>query len=320
MLTPADITVAVLAHKRPDLLNEALAAYRAQTVQGFRLVVVSNGDCPAIKDVCGAYQAELFYEPAELMMYDNIKRALQIPNTALTVLAHDDDLVEPDYLAALLYLFNKFNDLTLVIPARYSEENPWNNPHVRSYIRFQSPAYLAGYLFSGGAFTFSSFCAKTDLLKQADTSVFNTYGKVSDVNLMLQNFPAQNASACVAGPFIKYRLHDEQDCQTFSTGPTMKQWLSLTQFYKSLMDAAPAPRRVFTLQVSRYLRAGWQDWCKCEHTKHTYREFLQTARARGLLSRQAVLCGKLLRGKLSHAVQNNLLNLKFETLPTDSCR
>ena len=314
MLTSADITVAVLAHKRPDLLKEALAAYRAQTVQGFRLIVVSNGDCPAIKDVCAAYQAELFYEPAELAMYDNIKRALQIPITALTVLAHDDDLVEPDYLAALLYLFNKFDDLTLVIPARYSEETPWNNPSVRSYIRFQSPAYLAGYLFSGGAFTFSSFCAKTALLRQADTSVFNTYGKVSDVNLMFQNFPAKNASACVAGPFIKYRLHEQQDCQTFSTGPTMDQWLSLTQFYKSLMDVSPATRRVFTLQVSRYLRAGWQDWCKCEHVNHTYREFLQAARMRGLLPCKAVLCGKLLRGKLSHALQNKLLNLPVETL------
>ena len=316
-LTPSDITVAVLAHKRPDFLKEALSTYRAQTVQGFRLLVVSNGDCPTIKEVCAAYQAELFYEPKELSMYDNIKRALQIPTTALTVLAHDDDLVEPDYLVSLLYLYNKFDDLSLVIPARYSEESPWNNPKKRAHVRFNAPAYLAAYLFSGGAFTFSSFCAKTTLLQKADTSVFNIYGKVSDVNLMLQNFPAQNASACVAGPFIKYRLHKGQDCVDYATGPTANQWLNLTSFYQQLLSTTPATRCLFTLQVLRYLRAGWQDWCRCEHTKHTYREFLYEARKRGLLTWQSVLCGQLLRGRLSHLLQNKLLGLKFNILKKD---
>ena len=308
--TPQDITVAVLAHKRPQLLEETLRSYRAQTIQGFRLLVVSNGDCPAIKEVSARYQAELAYEPNELAMYTNIQRALDLASGKLTVLAHDDDLVEPDYLAALLHLFNQFDDLSLVIPARYSEERPWNSAQ-RYYMRFDTPARLAGYIFSGGSFTFSSFCAKTEILKKADTSVVNTYGKVADVNLMLQNFPAQHASACIAGPFIKYRLHADQDCVDYSTGPTMAQWLHLTAFYHRLLTPLRRTRWVFYVQVSRYLRAGWYDWCKCEHKNHTYREFLQTAAQQGLLPWQARLCGLLLRGKISHYLQNKLLKIHF---------
>ena len=312
-LTAQDITVAVLAHKRPDLLKETLAGYRAQTVQGFRLIVVSNGDCPAIKEIAAQYQAELFYEPAELSMYTNIKRALDLLSGKIAVLAHDDDLVEPDYIQSLLYLFNKFDDLSLVIPAQYSESYPWNTPQ-RYFIHFSHPALLAGYLFSGGSFTFSSFCAKTDLLKKADTTRTQLYGKVADVDLMLQNFPAQKASACIAGPFIKYRLHEGQDCVDYSSGPTMQQWLNLTRFYQNLTNALPNMRQLFTLQVARYLRAGWKDWCKCEHQKHTYREFLQLAQKQGLLTWKARLCGYILRGRISHSLQNKLLGIKLKKL------
>ena len=154
-LTAQDITVAVLAHKRPDLLAETLASYRAQTVQGFRLMVVSNGDCPAIKEVSAKYQAELFYEPKELSMYENVRRAQQLTSGVFTILAHDDDLVEPDYIASLLSLANHYPNLTLVIPARYSEEYPWNS-QTRYWAYFDTPARLGGYLFSGGSFTFSS--------------------------------------------------------------------------------------------------------------------------------------------------------------------
>lgn len=312
-VTPADITVAILAHKRPDLLAETLASYRAQIVQGFRLIVVSNGDCPAIKEVCARYQAELFYEPKELSMYANVQRATQLTSGLFTVLAHDDDLVEPNYIASLLYLADKFENLTLVIPARYSEEHPWNT-QTRYYAHFDTPARLGGYIFSGGAFTFSSFCTKTELLKKADTALVNTYGKVCDVPFMLQHFPAQNACACVAGPFIKYRLHAGQDCVDYTTGPTMQQWLNLTTFYRNLLGVIPATRYVFALQALRYLRAGWQDWCKCEHQKHTYREFLNEARQRGLLTWKELFLGKLLRGRFSHVLQNKLLNLKFNIL------
>ncbi len=312
-LTAQDFTVAVLAHKRPDLLAETLSSYWAQTVQGFRLIVVSNGDCPAIRDICAKYQAELFYEPQELSMYENVRRAQQLTSGAFTVLAHDDDLVEPGYMSALLHLANRYPNLTLVIPARYSEEYPWNSPN-RYYAHFDTPAQLGGYLFSGGSFTFSSFCAKTELFKQSDTSVVNTYGKVCDVNFMLQHFPQQGACACVAGPFIKYRLHAGQDCVDFATGPTAVQWLNLTAFYLRLLSATPATRYVFSLQVLRYLRAGWQDWCKCEHATSTYRAFLREARQRGLLTWKELLLGKLLRGRFSHILQNKLLDVKFTIL------
>lgn len=308
--TPADLEVLVLAHKRPAFLREALACYRAQTVQGFRLAVFSNGDCPEIKEIAQEFGAELFYEEKELGMYPNIRRAIDGANAKLTVLAHDDDLIAPAYVEHLLRAFNKCSGLTLALSKQGDYENPEPGDRKNGCVYCPSPAYLAAYIFTGGSFTFSSFCAKTQALKQADISLNAPYGKVTDVPFMFQTLAGEKGSCVLSWPFVKYRLHNGQDCVDYATGPTAEQWLNLAGFYKRIFDAASRRFKVFfALQNLRYVRIGWKDWCRCEHGKMTYGQYLRLARKKGVLPASSWLPGLLLRGKISHFLQKRLVKL-----------
>lgn len=55
---------------------------------------------------------------------------------------------------------------------------------------------------------------------------------------MFQMLGPAEASCVLAWPFVKYRLHDGQDCVDYATGPTAEEWLNLTGFYKKIFDAA----------------------------------------------------------------------------------
>lgn len=305
--TPSDLEVLVLAHKRPAFLREALACYRAQTVQGFRLAVYANGGCPEIKDIAREFDAELFYEEKDLGMYPNIRRAIDGARGKLTILAHDDDLIAPSYVEHLLRAFNRLDGLTLAISRQGDYEHP-GGARADACIYCPAPAYLAAYIFTGGSFTFSSFCAKTDALKKTDISLNAPYGKVTDVPFMFQMLGPAEASCVLAWPFVKYRLHDGQDCVDYATGPTAEEWLNLTGFYKKIFDAAGGRFKCFfALQSLRHVRIGWRDWCRCEHNRMTYRQYLRLARQKGLLSFTSRVLGALLRGKISHFLQRRLV-------------
>lgn len=306
--TSADMEVLVLAHKRPEFLRETLACYRAQTVQGFRLAVFSNGNCPEIKEVAREFDAELFYEEKELGMYPNIRRAVEGANARLTVLAHDDDLIAPTYVEHLLRAFNKWDELTLVLSSQGDYESASSSADKNKCIFCPAPAYLAAYIFTGGSFTFSSFCTKTDALKKIDISLNAPYGKVTDVPFMFQTLANAGASCVFSWPFIKYRLHEGQDCVDYATGPTAEQWLNLTGFYKKIFQPAGKKFRLFfALQNLRHVRIGWKDWCRCEYGRMSYGQYLRLAQKKGVLAFSSWLPGLLLRGKISHLLQRRLI-------------
>lgn len=306
--TAADLEVLVLSHKRPAFLRETLSCYRAQTVQGFRLAVYSNGKCPEIKDISQQFNAELFYEEQELGMYINIQRAIAGAKAKLTILAHDDDLIAPGYVEALLRVFNKYENLTLAISQTGNYVDSHTKFNKSECIYCSSPMYLGAYIFTGGNFTFSSFCAKTAALKKVDISKNTPYGKVTDVPFMFQTLTEHSVSCVLIGPFIMYRLHNGQDCVDYATGPTAEQWLNLARFYKQLFIKGSVRFRIFfMLQNFRYVRIGWRDWCKCEYGKKTYLQYLALAYKKGVISIISCIFGVLIRGSFSHYLQQKLI-------------
>lgn len=308
-----DIEVLVLTHKRPDFLKEALASYRQQTLQGFRLAVFSNGDCPEVKEIANHYQAELFYEENEIGMYPNILRAVQNAERKLTILAHDDDLIESTYLENILKLFNAFPDLALVISRQESLGSPVTDTQKNKCILFNTPAEWAAYIFTGENFSFSSFCAKTEHIKKLSIEVNENYGKVADVPFMFQTLKNGDKSAVIAYPFVRYRLHEGQDCQDYASGPTAEQWLNLTGFYKNIFSVSRKMRLFFSFQNFRHVRIGWKDWCKCEYDKMSYSQYISLALKKGVLSYGAIFLGSIIRGKFSHFLQKKILNFSLTT-------
>ena len=187
----------------------------------------------------------------------------------------------------------------------------WDVPFVRSAYYFPTQHEFAGYIYSGGAFAFSSACYKTEFIKKADPYAGKPFGKTDDVPFLV-NTCAHGAAAVTVFPFIRSRCHPGQDSYNYATGPTATQWFNLSLFFKKFLDqpAFPRLRWLFKLQNYRHIRMGWRDWCKCEYTRMNFHQFCQQAMACGALNKKNIWIGRMVRGKLNRWLQRVICQFK----------
>lgn len=312
MYTAQDLEVLVVTHKRPALLKETLDCFLSQSVKGFRLAVFSNGHSPETKQLLQTYAAqgvEDFYTDEELTSAQNWSRAIAAARGKLLVLAHDDDLIHPQYIENLLALFNRWPRLTLAISG-CDEFRPalLQVPAFHRARHFTSAKEFAAFIYSGGNFAYPSSCYQTDFIKKAPPVLSDRFGKVCDVPFMIHAC-SDGEAAVTEFPFIQYRIHDGQDSHNYATGPTAREWINLMLFYKEMLGISPRLRWVFRLQNYRHLRLGWRDWTKCEYNRMSFNDFKQLALEQGALTRGNIWLGRLLRGKISHWLQQKILGI-----------
>ena len=313
MYQAQDIEVFIFAHDRAAFLREALDCYLAQTVTGFRLVVLANAPAADVLQVTQEYAArgvETICEPAPLNVHGCVRRCQELASRAITVLAHDDDWVHPAYVENLLKCYNQIPGIYLALSAMGEwDEKPFSAPgHSRVFLLNQSE--LSAYIFIGESFAFSSSSYKTEILKHAPAPDFARYGKVNDVPFML-GVCGGGRAAVLAFPFVKGRTHGGQDSRTFSTGPTAKQWLELDLCHKEMMRRGGTKMTLaYICNALHRLKTGWRDWCKCEYGKMTFAQYLKLARQMGALDTKRRLCGFLLRGGVRKALLDGLCPFK----------
>ncbi len=314
MYTANDIEVFFFAHDRAAMLRQAVDCYLNQTVPGARLVLLANAPTEEVLQAARDYAAkgvELVLEPKSLNVFGCVQRCRELASRAITVMAHDDDLVHPAYLETLLKAYNQIPDLNVALSAMKDwDDNPFSPQYHTRCTALKNASEFSAYIFLGYSFTFSSASYRTETLKLAPPPNFGAYGKVQDVPFMLGSC-LDGAAAVLQYPFVKYRIHPAQDCQTFSTGPTAKQWLELELLHKKLMSAGGVNlRRAYALNAYHRLRIGWKDWCRCEHGKMTFAQFLHLAKDMGALTEGQYLAGRLLRGGLRRMCLHKLFHPK----------
>lgn len=302
MYKPEDVEVFIFAHDRADFLRETIECYLNQSLTGARIVVLANAPTPEVLELVQAYAlqgVELIYTTELLGLNGSIRWCQQLASRAITVMAHDDDLIHPAYLETLLRAYNRFPDLNIALSAMGNWIEETRIPLNRAVILPSATAFSA-YIFLGHSFTFSSCSYKTARLKEMPSPQFDVYGKVQDVPFMLSAVTNTNATACVLQyPFILYRIHDGQDCQTYATGPTAQQWISLDLLHKELMSRGIIKIRLaYIFNAYHRLRIGWKDWCRCEHGKISFREYIQFSCHMGACGPIREFFGLLLRGEL----------------------
>lgn len=308
--TAKDVDVFFFAHDRAEMLRQAIDCYLNQTVQGARFVLLANAPTPEVLDVAREYAGkgvELVHEPKSLNVFGCVQRCRELASRAITVMAHDDDLIHPAYLETLLKAYNQIPKLNVAISAMGDwDDKPFGAEYHTQCAVLKNVSEFSAYIFLGHSFTLSSASYRTKTLKLAPAPDFSTYGKVQDVPFMLEAC-MDGAAAVLQYPFIKYRVHMAQDCQTFSTGPTAKQWLALELLHQKQMSSGGNNlRRAYALNAFHFLRVGWRDWCRCEHGKMTFAEFLNLALDRGVLTMGQRFAGWLVRGGIRQKILNQL--------------
>ena len=310
--TAKDIEVFFFAHDRAEMLRQAIDCYVNQTVQGARLVLLANAPTPDVLDVAREYAAkgvELVYEPKSLNVFGCVQRCRELASRAITVMAHDDDLIHPAYLETLLKAYNQIPKLNVAISAMGDwNDNPFGEEYHTKCAILKNVSEFSAYIFLGHSFTFSSASYLTKTLKLAPAPDFSTYGKVQDVPFML-GACMDGAAAVLQYPFIKYRIHTAQDCQTFSTGPTAKQWLALDLLHKKLMSSGGNHLCwAYALNSYHRLRIGWRDWCRCEHGKMTFKQYMDLALVKQVITTGQRLIGYFLRGNVRKKILDQLFH------------
>ena len=315
--TAKDITVYFFAHDRGEFLRQALDCYLNQTVPGAKLVLLANAPSADVLQVAKEYAprgVKLHLEEKPMRVFECVQCCQKLADTPITIMAHDDDLIHPAYVENILHLYNNCPDLAVTLSAMGEfEETPEYKELSPAYL-FTAPQFSA-YIYQGGSFCFSSCTYKTKWLKQTPAPDYATYGKISDVPFML-GATGPHKAAVLDFHFIRYRTHAAQDCQTFSTGPTVREWLNLEKLHKYLIYSAHRRRLRWLYQAANYfrLRMGWNDWCLCDHDKMDFAQYMQLAKQAGVYSATGRLLGLFLHGKFRRKVTNTLLGIKPQKL------
>ncbi len=313
MYTPNDIQVFFFAHDRPDFLAQALDSYLAQTVQGAELVVLANAPSDALLQRLESYKdkgVKIVLEKASLGVYGCTKRCQEMASRPIVVMAHDDDLIHPAYLETLLKAYNQIPDLNVALSAMGDWDGKPFSTRYHTRAAVLDRAHFSAYIFMGCSFTFSSCSYKTAHLQTLPGPDFAHYGKVKDVPYMVDACGGGKA-AVLQFPFVKYRIHQAQDSQTYSTGPTAKEWIELELFHKQAMEqGGKSLQTMYARNIYHRLKIGWRDWCLCEHGKMTFVGYLQLARQMGALTFAQQVWGWLLRGNVRQKVLKGLFPLQ----------
>lgn len=320
--TAKDIEVFFFAHNRANMLRQAVDCYLNQTVKGAQLILLVNAPSLDVLRVAQDYISKgvkLIVEPTSLNVCGCVQYCQKMASRAITVMAHDDDLIHPAYLETILKAYNQLPGLNLVISAMGDWNDEPFSPQYHTQLRvLKNVSEFSAYIFLGYSFTFSSASYRTLALKKAPVPNYTTYGKVHDVPFML-GVCRHGEAAVLQYPFIKYRIHADQDSLTFSTGPMVKHWLALEGLHKKLMSLG-GKRLSLAYELNAYhrLRIGWRDWCLCEHDRMTFKQYIRLAKEQGLLSIISSLSGAFLRGALRRMVLQYLFSGQVTNLNNSS--
>lgn len=108
--TKISVSVVIPTFKRPRLLVEAVGSVLAQDVdRSFELVIVDNDPQSRVYDdlverypELGSRPFRYYRNPANIGMFGNFNRCLQLARGAWTTLLNDDDLLDPNFLSVIL--------------------------------------------------------------------------------------------------------------------------------------------------------------------------------------------------------------------------
>src|SRR5574344_1583006 len=118
-LTANDMSVFILTYDRPDLLETQLKSLLRQTCRPEIITVLDNGGLEETKDLvkryfkCGARHVDT----SSLGRLGNMLTAQALATGRYVALFHDDDVVHPQYLGAVLQVLNAHlhDDIRVVV-------------------------------------------------------------------------------------------------------------------------------------------------------------------------------------------------------------
>lgn len=213
------LTIFIQCHNRPAYAKCAIESALRQTNQDFRLVVSDNSSNDELFRLVQAEFPDLDYRrrAPTLSAIDHFNTSISEADTDFLCLFHDDDLMEPGYIDAMLKMI-ELQPYAVAYSCNAEIIDEENVPRGESfdsgdaYVIIENPCALAGRYFSrfpNGIAPFPAYIYRSYIVKKIPINP-QTGGKYSDVAWLLE-ISKYGSIVWNSEKLIRYRIHATND-------------------------------------------------------------------------------------------------------------
>lgn len=294
---PVDIEILVLTYNRAPLIGATIESLLAQAQPASRICVFDNGSTDDTVKIVHSFAGR----GVELVCRNsNDPRAAWVELQAMargpwTMLFHDDDLLHQNYLRDVSAALTHEPCATVAVSAMRALLNPervgWEQVNGSRY-RMLTGRQLATLVYGGFPMPFCSAVYRTDVLQQGSLR-FETYGKICDRPFVIDAAQAGGA-VVMLDPYVKYRVHANQDSANQATGPFLPEVFALQRFYREILGErlSDSAGRIFLRRNYRNLQREFVRLNRNGLVSTSQDELFREAIEAGAASAWSLCCGK----------------------------
>jgi glycosyltransferase involved in cell wall biosynthesis len=293
---PFDIEVLVLTYNRAPLIGATIESLLEQVQPASRICVLDNGSTDDTAQVVRSFAGrgvELVSRHSNdpRTCWSDLQTMAQGP---WTILFHDDDLLHPNYLQDVAAALAHEPQATVVVSSMRVHQTPerlgWERVRANHY-RLLTGKQLATLVYGGFPMPFCSAVYRTDVLQRGAFG-FETYGKIFDRPFVIEAARAGSA-VVMLDPYVKYRIHSQQDSADQASGPFLPEVFALQHYYRRVLGEklSDSPGRIFLRRNYRNLLGEFKRLNRHAHPPMSREEFWQGAIEAGAASTCSIRCG-----------------------------
>jgi glycosyltransferase involved in cell wall biosynthesis len=267
-----NIEIFIITYNRSKLLAETFLSIQQQTIKPIKITIIDNGSSDETVEYCqkiAGNTTHVIRNERNIPGNEVFTQIASLVSKKYLIVFHDDDIMHPQYIAAVVRAIEINPSLTLLgsIFESFSEADN-NSRDITEWLTrdlitttheltFKNQVELAAFFYAGHPFHFASAVYNSAIFKTLSLDIAH-YGKICDRPFLL-SFGARGSSLVFDQPFIKYRIHVSQDSADNKTGPFFSDLSNLQKLYCTLLteNALSSQQKVFFNNNWRYLQGDY---------------------------------------------------------------
>lgn len=262
-----DITVCILSYNRAAYLSEAIASVLEQTVAPKNIIVFDNGSKRDVFEAVSKFDSRgVAWEGSEVTNTSiwNFKRAVAKAESQYVFVMHDDDKINPDFLAEQVAFLEANPDIGAVTCNGFiiDETGKRNGKFVRAgFVGFAPEIYncsvdIAIRYASDGCIPFSPTVYRTEFVRHVDFR--EEYGKFCDAVFFCDMADLGN---------LAFRSDVLYECRVHSGQDSIHSPLALVEKLESFLGTRNSDNQSDIVRLNKLLIK--------QHTLRVLRQFLE---------------------------------------------
>ncbi len=218
-----EFEIFIITYNRIDYLKRALHSALVQSVKGFNITVLDNGSSDGTEDYIKEVQTKnnnIIYikESINIGPFNIFLKAVSLASKKYVMIFHDDDILHPQYIEAVLKIIEKHSNIDLI----YTKINSFideNNVNLEpfgsvSYKLYEKQDFIKHIYINKGSshLVFPCVIYKTQNLKNLNiTETIKSAGTIADMDMVVETLTNNGYGVFIENKMYNYRAHSDQE-------------------------------------------------------------------------------------------------------------